>query len=82
MVSVGAGGEYDTEIVIKTNDNQEVKVSMNIVGMSKVLADAFEGKENDEDNDPVTLNKVDSKNLARVIDFCTHHKHGKKETDL
>ena len=55
---------------------------MNIVGMSKLLFDAFETKEEDEENDPITLNKVDKKNLDRVVKYCEYHKWVKKETDL
>ena len=55
---------------------------MNLVSMCKVLKDAFEGEEDREDHDPITLGKVDKKNLERVIAYCTYHKFAKKETDL
>merc|ERR1711990_1267587 len=55
---------------------------MNLVHMCKVLKDAFEGEEEREDHDAITLGKVDKKNLDRIIAYCTQHKFAKKETDL
>ena len=54
---------------------------MNIINMSIYLAQALEGVE-DQENEPIPFSKIDSKNLNRVIEYCTHHKFGKKETEL
>merc|ERR1711990_1118636 len=51
----------DVKIKIVTSDGHTVETTMKLIGMCKVLADAFEGNEENEDNEPITLNKVDKK---------------------
>ena len=55
-----------------------------ITAMSKLLANAYEGREDEEDEDTLTvpLGKVNSKMLTLVLDYCKHHKYAKIKTDL
>jgi hypothetical protein len=64
-------GVSDKEITLVSNDNQKMKVSMRIMDMSQFLKDAFEGMEDDDEDNLITeLNKVDAEGLQMVIEYC------------
>ena len=63
---VDSSKETGILITLETNDGKSFKVPMAIVGMSKLLADAFEGRDeddNDEDSLTLPLSKVASEEL-------------------
>jgi hypothetical protein len=46
---------FDKQIFLLTNDGVKIKVPMAITNMSKLLFDAFEGKEDDTEEEQLTV---------------------------
>jgi hypothetical protein len=82
---VDSSKETGPLITLETKDSKSFKVPMAICNMSKLLADAFEGRdEEDDDEDTLTvpLSKVASEELQLVLEYCKHWNYAKEKTEL
>ena len=71
-------------VTLETRDGVKVKVPMAITNMCKLLNDAFEGNEGEEDEEALTtpVQRVDKEQLDLIIKYCEHHKYAKSKSDL
>ena len=66
---------------ITTRDGKVLEVSQDIAKMSKVIANAIESNEPEEDAS-LTLPEINEKEMKIIIEYCKHHKFEKVESDI